>query len=66
MPTVGERGVGDVQVIGTTSVESRVSFRSSRVYLGAPLRSLGSSWCVTDPVALRDMGRVVEDPGEHS
>ena len=55
-------GVREVHVTGTTSVESRMSFRSNRVSMGAPLRSPEFSWRVTDPAAIREMRRAVEDP----
>ncbi len=54
---VARAGVREVHVTGTTSVESRMSYRNSRVYMGAPLRSPEFSWRVTDPAAIREMRR---------
>ena len=63
MRKIVERGgVREVHVTGTTSVESRMRFRRSRVNMGAPLRAPEFSWRVTDAEAIREMRRAVEDP----
>ena len=58
---VARAGVREVHITGTTSVESRMSYRNSRVSMGGALRPPEFSWRVTDPTAIRDMRRAVEE-----